>query len=176
MFILTKISLTSTIIMIIGFILRSSGILEDRYINIIVGANIIIQLICIIIFTFSILGRSKGVKIVRNQFDNRFIKGDTYLFQEHISPTNPKRMAIFKIYLEVCKFIEPPELGISKIGSYGKPISDIKKQFLNINSCIKDDIFIFNADMIVLPSEKVNFKFKKDTNIKTFFLGELYLP
>lgn len=179
MFIITKISLVSTFTMTIGIVLGTLGKLDDKYVNIIVNANIVIQILCCIVFAalFIFLRNwPKGIKILRYKFEDRLIKGDTDIFQKPISSTNPRRMAIFKIYLEVDKFTEPPELGITKIGNYGKPLPDIHKHFLHINSGIKENIFMFHADMIVMPDEKINFKFKKDANIKTFLLGELYLP
>lgn len=53
---------------------------------------------------------------------------------------------------------------------------DVKKQVLNVNTGISNDLFIFHVDMLVRPDEKINFKFKNDANIKTFLLGELYIP
>lgn len=179
MFIITKISLASTFTMIIGIVLGTLGKLDDKYVNIIMNANIVIQILCFMIFAVLFIffhNWPKGIKILRYKFEDRLIKGDTDIFQKPIFSTNPRRMAIFKIYLEADQFTEPPELDITKIGNYGKPSSDIHKHFLHIDSSIKENIFMFHADMIVMPNEKINFKFKKDTNIKTFLLGELYLP
>lgn len=179
MFIITKASLVSTLTLIIGIILGRFGILDEKYVNIIVDANIIVQSILLVIFTILLIhfrNRPKGVKILRYQFENKLIKGDTDILSKPISSTNPRKFAIFKIYLEVKEFTEPPEFGIIKTCGHGKSISDIKKHLLNINSCIIEDTFIFYADVIVMPEEKVNFKFKKDTNVKSFLLSELYMP
>ncbi len=45
-----------------------------------------------------------------------------------------------------------------------------------LHSGIVNNNFIFIADIIVVPKEMINFLLEKDTIVKLFVLGELYIP
>ena len=116
-----------------------------------------------------------GVKIMRYRFSDRLVKGATNIIPENISPTNPKKPAIFKVLLEIRDVDEPPEFGIAKINIGAKTLK-IEDNVSNIISGIADNNFLFSADIIVRPGEKINFQLKKDANVKLFLLGEIYIP
>ena len=80
-----------------------------------------------------------------------------------------------QIFLEIENVESPPDIGIFKMCAE-RILLDIEDNIININSGIVENSFIFDADVIVRPDEKINFKLKKDTTIKLFFLGEFYTP
>ena len=183
MYTIVKISLIVTLALLVSTVARISGILDDGYISIIMDVLLIIQAVILsLLVAILIIKRQKmnGVKIVRYKFDNKFIKGNTDIIPECVSPTSPRKPALFKVFLEIDienikNMEEPPEFGIFKIGT-GKAPQDIKNHIINANSGIIENSFIFDADIIVSPGEKINFRIKKDTIIKSFFLGEIYIP
>lgn len=179
MFIFTKISLVVTFIIIITATAQIMNKLDTIYTNYILLAGFVTQITILIVFVVTIFIRrnelKNGVKIIRYKYEDRYIKGEEDVLPEFITTTNPRNASIFKIYFEIKDFKELPDFGIYNIGK-GSKMSDVKKYVLNVNTGIKDNLFIFHVDMIVRPDEKINFKFKNDANIKTFFLGELYIP
>lgn len=180
MLISTKISLAIFLLIMITTIAKIFGKLDSIYVIYIAVAGISIQILMIAINLVLVLNRRKilknGVKIVRYRIEDKNIKGDTDILPEFITTTNPIRPSIFTIYIEAKDIITPPEFGIYKKGKEnpGK-ISDLKKHLSNISASIRDNLFIFYADIIVRPDETINFKFKQDVNIKIFFIGELYM-
>lgn len=179
MFLFTKISLTVLFVLTMTMIAEAFGILSQRYGNYIFFVGISIQII-ILIFLVTILLTKKnelkrGVKIIRHRIEDKYIKGDTDILPSFIGSTNPIKASIFKIFVEIKDFKDPPEFGMCKMGRNNTKI-DISKHILNVRAGIIEGSFIFDADIIVRPDEKVNFKFKNDTNIKLFLVGELYIP
>jgi hypothetical protein len=163
---------------IITLLARLFDILDERYSNMILIGSLLIQTFLLIIGTVILILKTRkinGVKIPRYQFYDTMVKGDTNIIPENISPTNPRKRAIFKIFLAIENISDPPDIGIFKM-NVGKNIPDIKDQIVNLNSGLVDNNFIFDADIIVEPGEKINFRLKKDTVVKLFFLGEFYLP
>jgi hypothetical protein len=154
------------------------NILDKRYTFTIMIVAAVIQAILLCLLVASVIMRSRkmrGVKMARYQCHDRFVKGNDYILPEHVSTTNPRKSAIFKILIEIKDVSEPPEITISKIGVV--PVEqDIKSHIVNVESFALDNSFLFDADIIVKPGEKINFGFKKDTMIKSFFLGEFYVP
>ncbi len=180
-FLFTKITLIIFIIVITSLIAEFVGILDVRYGSYILIAGILIQILLLAFLIIAIMNRkrelTKGIKIIRHKFEDKFIKGDTEILPKFMTSTNPRKSSIFKIFFQVKDFKEPPEFGILKMDKGNiKSDEDIKKHLLDVNAQIIEGSFIFDADIIVNPEEKINFKFKKDTNIKLFFIGELYLP
>lgn len=179
MFIFTKISLVAMFVMIVAVIAQIMGKLDAIYTSYILLVGLVTQIAMFIVFVVTVFIRrnelKKGVKIIRYKYEDRYIKGEDDVLPEFITTTNPRKASIFKIYFEIKDFNELPDFGIYKIGK-GDKMSDVKKQVLNVNTGISNDLFIFHVDMLVRPDEKINFKFKNDANIKTFLLGELYRP
>ena len=176
MFFITKVSLVTSLIVLTTIFAEIIGILDKKYLIPILYVCMVIQII-ILIGAFIVIMRIRGirgVKIIRYRLEDKFVKGETDIIPEYISPTNPGKLAMFKVFLEIDKMEEMPEFGLSKIGSIEK--KDIKEHIVNINSGIVNDHFIFDADIVVRPGEKINFRLKKDTTIKLFFLGEFYIP
>jgi hypothetical protein len=179
MYTLTKLSLATTIIAGVTFIAKQLGILELKYVIIIAIILSSIQAI-FIGMSIAILVRKYrktcGVRIVRYQFNDRFVRGNDYMIPEHVSVTNPRKSALFKILLEIKYAGEPPEIIISK-NNLASAASDIKNHIINVNSgVVEDSNLIFDADVIVKPGEEINLHISKDALIKYFFLGETYIP
>lgn len=178
MFIFSKLSLTASLILLIALIAETIGILDKRYLTMIMYIVLVIQVMIFVLLIVIVINRRgiiNGVKMIRYQFSDRLVKGNTCILPEYISTTNPGKSALFKIFLEIKDIREPPEIGISKIG-VETVTPDIKDHIIKVNSCIIDNSFIFDVDILVKPWEKINFQLKKDTTIKSFFLGEFYIP
>ena len=179
MFLFTKISLTILLMLTVTLVADMFGILNRTYSNYIFVAGSLIQIIILItIVTIFLIRKNqlkRGVKIIRYKIMDKYIKGGAELVPNYISPTNPRKSSIFKIFVEVEDFKEPPDFGICKMGK-GNVNIDIKKHILSVRAGIVEKSFIFDTDIIVRPDEKINCKFKDDVNIKTFFIGELYIP
>jgi hypothetical protein len=162
-------------------IAETFGILSQRYEHYILIVGTSIQIIVLIVIVTPLLIRKRklerGVKIIRHTIENKYIKGNTDILPSFICSTNPRKATIFQIYIEAKDFKESPCLSVCKTVKGGaEKMIDIKKHMLHVSTGIVDDIFIFVADMIVRPDEKINFKFENDVNIKKFFIGELYIP
>jgi hypothetical protein len=178
MYTFSKLSLVMSLVMLTAFIAEKLNILDKKYTIIIMIAVAIIQAILLGLLVVSVIMRSRkmcGVKMTRYQCHDRFVKGNDYILPEHVSTTNPRKSAIFKILIEIKDVSEPPEITISKTG-VASVEQDIKSHIVNVESFALDNSFLFDADIIVKPDEKINFGFKKDTMIKSFFLGEFYIP
>jgi hypothetical protein len=178
MFILTKLSLIGNLIVLITFFAKIFGILEKRYADIIMIVIAIMQVLLIVTLIIMVIMRirkSKFIKIIRYRLHDTLVKGETDIIPENISPTHPKKATLFKIFLEIENISEVPEMGISKT-NFERGVLDIKDYIINVNAGILDNSFIFDADIMVKPGEKINFQIKKDTFVKSFFLGEFYIP
>lgn len=182
MYLITKISIIITFVLITNIIAESLGYIDTKISNYLVIIGLAIQTILLAIFSIIITMRKRQlkrtVKIPRYQFADKYIKGDTHILPKNISTTNPGKSSIFKIYFEIKDFKkdEPPDFCIYAMGKIPMEITDMKKHLADINIGIEDNLFIFNADIIVRPNQEINFMFKKDTNLKTFFVGEVYIP
>ena len=179
MFILTKISLIITFILTVAVTAQTMGKLNNVYTMYILMIGLTVQFIMVIIFITIILYRrnemKKGIKIIRYKAEDRYIKGCTDIIPQYIAPTNPRKSSIFKIFVETENFKGIPDFGICKMGK-GDVNIDLKQHILNIRTGIVAKSFIFDADIIMRPVEKINCKFKDDVNIKLFFVRELYIP
>lgn len=178
MHIIVKVSLIASLVLLLSTIARIFGILDKEYINIIMNIVLVIQAILLTMFIIIIIMKRRnmnGVKIIRYQIDNKLIKGNADILPEYMFPTNPRKLAFFKVFIEIEDVKEPPEFGILKMGT-DKTSHDIMDHVTNVNSGIMENSFIFDADIIVRPGEKINFRLKKDTIVKWFFLGEFYIP
>ena len=177
MFLFTKISLAVFLMLTIAA--EILGILDKAYSNYIFIIGLSIQIIMLIILVTILLIRknqlTRGIKIIRYKIMDKYIKGGTELIPKYIAPTNPRKSSVFKIFVEVENFKELPNFDICKMGKGGINV-DIQKHILNAKMGIVEKSFIFDADIIVKPDEKINCKFRDDINIKTFFVGELYIP
>ena len=174
----SKISLAMSLVMLMAFITEKLNILDKKYTIIIMIVAAVIQAILLGLVAISVIIRSRkmrGVKMTRYEFHNIFVKGNDYILPEHVSTTNPRKSATFKLLIEIKDVTEPPEITISKIG-VAQVAQDIKNHIINVESFALDNSFLLDADIIIKPGEKINFGLKKDTMIKSFFLGEFYVP
>ncbi len=182
MHLITKINYIIMFALIVNIVAEKLGYIDTKNSNYIWIIGLSIQIILLTIFVVLISMRKRQlkrtVKIPRYQFEDRYIKGDTHILPKNISTTNPGKSSIFKIYFEIKDFKkdEPPDFCIYAMGKVPMEITDMKKHLADINIGIEDNLFIFNADIIVRPNQEINFMFKKDTNLKTFFVGEVYIP
>lgn len=173
--ILVILSIGIFFLMLLAAIAFYFKILDKRYLIISLYANIIIQALVIILYILDRPDNTKNVRIMRYEFKNKIIRDD--MFPEYMSSTNPRNPTIFKIHLESEQFIKDDhEFYADIVGINGKTIQDINSRIININSRIIKDVLIFDADIKMLPDEKINFKFREDMNIKIFTMEEMYTP
>lgn len=179
MFIITKLSLAAFLIVSMTIIAETTGVLDIRYARVILYSVLAIQTVLLAISTIiSIIikkRRMHGVRIVRYQLHDTLVKGNTDILPENVSPTNPRKSALFAVFLEIENASETPEIGIFKM-SIGDIAPGIKDHITRVRSGMIENSFVFHADVIVKPGEKINFQIKKDTTVKLFFLGEVYIP
>lgn len=174
----TKLSLATCIVTGAALVAEKLGILELRYVIIIAIISCAIQTILVGILTATYIKKYRNtyvVRIARCQFNDRFVKGNDYMIPKHVSTTNPRKSAIFKILMDIKYTGEPPEVVVSK-NNVASVASDIKNHIINANSGAVDDNLLFDADVIVKPGEEINLHLNKDALIKSFFLGEFYIP
>lgn len=180
MFIFTKISLIIFSILTIDLIAEALGIIDPKHSNYVFIAGMIVQIMMFIFLIIIVLIKKRelknGIKIIRHKIEDKLIKGGVEILPEFMIPTNPRKASVFKIFVEVRDFKEPPYFGILKMGRGNVAVNDIKKHLLGVRAGIIEGSFVFDADIIVRPDEKINFKFKDDTNVKMLFVGELYIP
>lgn len=180
MHLFSKISLTILFVLTASLIAEILGFISKKNSDYIFLIGLSIQILLFIIILISYTKQrdvlKRGVKIIRYKTENRFIKGNTDVLPSFISSTNPRKASIFKIFFEADKCEELPYFGILKIGKGNIGPDDLKKHLLNLRSGIMEESFIFDADILVKPDEKINFKFKDDINIKFLFIGEIYMP
>lgn len=170
---LVKISLGAIFLMVLGAIALYFKMLDRKYFEAIIYGNILVQGTVLFIRLKKRMIKQKDVEILRYQFKNRSIKEYTNIFPEHICSTNTRKPSIFKIYWDTNS---PQQFAIEMIGNNGKIISDIKSRIIYINTTKADKgITMFNAEIKVMPNEKINFQFRKDVNIELFTLKEIYI-
>lgn len=173
---LVKISLGSIFLMILGVIALYFKILDRKYVEAIIYGNILVHGTVLLFRLKKRLTKQKDVEMLRCQFKNKFIKEYTNILPEHICPTNTRKPSIFKIYWEAYwDANSPPQFVIEMMGNNGKVISDIKSRIIYINTKTDKGITVFNAEIKVMPNEKINFQFRKDVNIELFTLKEIYI-
>jgi len=178
MFALTRLSLVATFIVLTLITARMLGILEKKYYDttmyVILAIQLIILVVLVIIF---VLKRRKmsGVRIIRYQVQNKFIKGDTNIIPEYISSTNTRKSAVFTVLLQIENVTNTPEVVISKMMGE-KKLTNIKDHIITVDAGIVENCFMFHAEVVSRPGEKINFNLSKDATVKLFFLGELYIP
>lgn len=178
MYTYSKLSLISSIAMLMTFIAERFGILDKRYLVIVLIIGIMIQMACfMMVITGALTGYKKihGVKMTRVMFNNKLVKASDYIIPGHISTTNPRKSAIFEILAEIKDDGELPLIEISKVGVV-MATKDVKNRIVNVDLSKSDNNLMFSASIVLKPDEKINFGFKKDTVVKSFFLGEHYVP
>jgi hypothetical protein len=110
------------------------------------------------------------VMIPKGKFIETQIRADKYIFNEHITSTNPMRKSIFRICIELTeKLIEPLEFSVVRI--LEQKISDQK---VDVDHYLIEGTHILHIN--VYPKEKLNFKFNRDLNAKLFSVDEFYTP
>ncbi len=178
MFVITKISLVATFIVLTAIAARMLGILDKEYYETMMYTILVIQLIILLILVIILIlkrRKMKGVRIIRYQTHNKFIKGDTNIIPEYISSTNTRKSAIFTVLLQIENVADAPEVTISKMLGE-KKIINIKDHIITVDAGLIENCYMFHADIISRPGEKINFNLNKDATVKLFFLGELYIP
>jgi hypothetical protein len=108
------------------------------------------------------------VIIPKANIDNKLVLANSDVFKKNIVPTNPLRMCVFRISMEINSSIE--QLGISAVRFRD---SKIIENVIKKNLVAKEAYVI---DTAVLPNETINFKFDKDIDIKKMLIDELYIP
>lgn len=173
-----KLSLVASVIILLTFIAEKFGILNIGQVIIIAIIAVTIQAISLGILLVIVVTKYKKtheIRIVRYQVSNRLINGGTYIIPEHMSSTDPRKSALFEVFLEIENFNEPPKILINK-ESDGRIKQYMKDNIASFKSGIVNDNFIFTAGIMVRPEEKINFLIEKDATVKYFMLGEIYVP
>ena len=149
-------------------------ILDKKYFITILYINMMVQGLVIILYYLNGSNKkTKNVKIMRCEFRNKFIRD---LLPEYIYPTSPRNPAIFKIYLETDEFTKDDnDFFVDIIGGNGETIQNVNSRVLYIKTKVATDIFVFNAEIKIFPNEKINFRFRKDANVKIFTMEEVYI-
>jgi hypothetical protein len=108
------------------------------------------------------------VSIPKFQIENMSLSANSDLLKKSITPTNPFRVCVFRIYMEINNSAE--QLNISAIRLIeSKIIEDATK----IKSALEG---MYVIDTVVGPRESINFQFDKDIFIKRLKIEELYRP
>lgn len=178
MFVLTKLSLVTSFIVLTLIAARILGIMDEKYYEITMYIMLAMQLLILLTLVIIVIlkrRKMKGVRIVRYQTENKFIKGDTNIIPEYISSTNTRNSAIFSVLLQIDNITSVPEVTISKMLG-DKKLTDIKDHIITVDAGLVENCYMFHADIISRPGEKINFNLNIDATVKLFFLGELYIP
>jgi hypothetical protein len=162
----------------VGIIAGYFGIITTRQILIINIIGIIIVSIVIVFTLYKIFKMTKAgyviyslgatVTIPKARIDNKFLSANSDLLKMDIVPTNPSRISVFRMAMEINNSIE--QLGMSAVRSIDSNIIEntIQKSFVAKETYI--------IDTLVGPNETINFKFDNDINIIRLMIDELYVP
>lgn len=177
--VLSIICLISTITL---FIAGEFGYIQQKYALLIVMTCIIMQTALVtMVFRsstkgfpegiMSITGINRGIIIQKNKFDNKHILGDKEILSQNIKSIHPWRHSRIRIAMELEPDKENRPLKFYVIrkcsdDSYEKEIDIIKPS--------ESLRHIFELD--IDPKELINFKFSRDTTVKSFRIDELYIP
>lgn len=179
MFLYSKLSLAILLILVITGVAYINDILDQKYVGYVFLIGLFAQSIILMLVVMRILvvkdKLKRGIKIIRYKMVDTYIEGGKYMIPEYIAPTNPTKPSMFKIFIEADNFGELPCFIMCKMGKGNYDIKQDESTF-NAKRNIEEKSFIFDADILVGPDEKINCKFKDDINIKMFFIGELYIP
>lgn len=169
--------LTLWIIAMISLVAFRYGKLDLMYMMIINISIIIIEMILLLLIIRNVIKNrmvtdilSSKVMIPKGNFRNTEIHADTCIFNEPINSTNPMKIGIFRICIELAeKLVEPLEFSV--IRTLERKTSEQK---LDATHCIIEGTHILHIN--VHPREKLNFKFNRDIRAKLFSVDELYIP
>lgn len=177
---LKTIKISTAIFWIVGFVSLIAYIFEMlslKYAVMISLTVFILQLIIIAAFIRKALKNPNmaiimaKVIISKGKITDKHVRGKDDIFRESVRSVNPRRDGIFRIILELAQEVEKGPL---KFYVVRKCQSNTCEQEIDVIDPYKTKRHIF--DIAVDPEEKVNFKFNKDTMIKSFSVDELYMP
>jgi hypothetical protein len=158
----------------ISFILLKLGRMSLEHMIII---NIVVTIIETILFVIGmriiakdLTGPGSQLLILKGKFNDKYIKGNTDIFDRLIIPTNPMKDCMFRICIELADRFIGPSLELLVIR---KCEACTCEQKVDASHCKEGSHALhINID----PREKLNFKFNKDIKVKLFSVEELYMP
>jgi hypothetical protein len=118
----------------------------------------------------------KCIDIARYTFEDKYVKRDTYILPEFVSPTNPNGECIFSVMIETKKSSHDSKHVMPNICIDNGDGLNMEERILDVGHTDTEDMSLFHIVVILTHEEKMNIKFQKDVYIKFFFLGELYTP
>jgi hypothetical protein len=178
MYIFSKLSFAAFVIVVAAFVAEKLGMLDMRYVIMVANIAAVIQVILLLVVsTIEVkkYRKKRGIRMVRYQVTNKLVNGGTFIIPKHVSPTDPRKSALFEVFLEVEDVEEIPNISVNKTSATHIK-QDMKDNIISVKSGIVNDNFVFTAGIIVRPDEMINFMIEKDTTVKLFVLGELYIP
>lgn len=162
---------------LISYILFSFGKLELGYMIAINLIAVVLEAVLFIIVTKMIAKHigitTNGVIIPKGKFDNKCIVANSDILSKNIRSIHPWKDGIFRIVMEL--ELEPDrENRPLKFYIIRRCHVDTCEQEIEIVQSSSTKIHIF--DTSIDPKELINFKFSRDTMVKSFTVDELYVP
>lgn len=109
-----------------------------------------------------------AVPIKRCDFIDKNIKSKSDIFSGGITSTNPNKMAIFNVHIEMDDNPEPMTMRTYKTKEQCGVVEEV---FTEIKPKSSHDI-----DLLIKPEEALNFQFDKSGIIKKLMVTEIYAP
>lgn len=170
--------------MAIAFIARLLGYIRTEHVIIIVMASIIMQAVVITIVirklvkilpTGGTIQRAsiltRGIVIPKSRFDDKYISANNEILSQSVKPIHPWKDSIFRVIMELVPDVEDRPLKFYIIRKCSAGACDQEIDIIKPSDSPKH-VFEINID----PKELINFKFSRDTIVKSFSVDELYIP
>lgn len=109
---------------------------------------------------------SDNIVIPKVRIDEKFVKANSDILIKNLVSTNPFRLTIFRISMELNNSIEQMNLYIVRLRESGIYENVINKNFMTKKT--------YTIDTVVRPDEALNFKFDNDIYISKLYIDELY--
>jgi len=177
-------SFVAVILMAIAFIARLLGYIRTEYVIIIALASIIMQAILITILIRRLVKilpagnvaqrvpiLTRGIVIPKSRFDDRYISANSEILSQSVKPIHPWKDSIFRVKMELVPDVEDRPLKFYVVRKCSVGACDQEIDIIKPSDSSKH-IFEINID----PKELINFKFSRDTIVKSFSVDELYIP
>lgn len=160
---------------IASYILFSFGKLKLEYM-VVINLSVLILEVILFIISMKIISKytktvTKGVVVPKGKFDDMYIVANNEILSHGVKPIHPWKDSIFRVIMELVPDAEDRPL---KFYIIRKCSMDACEQEIDIikPSDSSKHVFELNID----PKELINFKFSRDTIVKSFTVDELYIP
>lgn len=183
---LSLLSFVSLTIMIAVFIADLLGYIRTEFATAIVIANLVVQMTLITVLirkliksvrAVGIVSRTAdsvsttGVVIPKENFNDKHIPGDKEILSRSVKPVHPWKYSKFRVIMELVPDLEDRPLKFYIIRKYSNELTEQEVDIIKPSDSSKH-VFELNID----PKELINFKFNRDTVVKSFSIDELYNP